>query len=391
MRPRSIVLARLWCAAVTTLACGGGDGGGTEPPPPPTQEVATVSVTGPADQPVPGDEVQLVATARDAEGSELTGRVTTWSSSVPAVARVSESGLVTAVAPGLATITATSEGKSGKLDIRVQEGGRIGPEGGIVTGLGGDLRLQVPAGALAAPVSITVGRTGALPMDPSLVRGSGYTLGPTGTTFSAPATLSLRYVTDQGPSGVAESAFRLHRVETGVLGGLGGTVDVGADIATADVSKLGTFAVSRARPEEPCTAPEHRQFDFWLGQWNITTPSQPPGSSPIPSDITLEPGGCAVFENFNNGRGRSINVYDPADAMWHQTFVFANGQILVLVGGLDGEAMVLSRSLPGTPAGSFDRWTWTQLSGGRVRQLQEVSTDGGQTVQPGFDGTYAPR
>jgi hypothetical protein len=98
-----------------------------------------------------------------------------------------------------------------------------------------------------------------------------------------------------------------------------------------------------------------------------------------------------VFESFDNGRGRSINVYNVADAMWHQTFVAANGQLLVLVGGMDGEAMVLSRSLPGAPEGSFGRWTWTQLSGGRVRQLQEVSTDGGQTVQPGFDGTYAPR
>jgi hypothetical protein len=71
--------------------------------------------------------------------------------------------------------------------------------------------------------------------------------------------------------------------------------------------------------------------------------------------------------------------------------VFAGGQRLVLTGGLEGSAMVLSRSLPGAPAGSFDRWTWTQLSEGRVRQLQELSTDGGVTVLPGFDGTYVPR
>jgi hypothetical protein len=118
-----------------------------------------------------------------------------------------------------------------------------------------------------------VARTGSLPRDPSLVRGSGYALGPGGTTFSAPATLTLRYAPDQGPSGVAESEFRLHRVETGGLTSLGGTVDGGADVAAAEVSALGAFAVSRARPEEPCTAPEHRQFDFWLGQWNITTPA----------------------------------------------------------------------------------------------------------------------
>jgi hypothetical protein len=77
--------------------------------------------------------------------------------------------------------------------------------------------------------------------------------------------------------------------------------------------------------------------------------------------------------------------------MWHQTFVFSNGQRLVITGGLEGSAMVLSRPFPDAPAGSFDRWTWTQLSGGRVRQLQEISQDGGATVTPGFDGTYVPR
>ncbi len=52
--------------------------------------------------------------------------------------------------------------------------------------------------------------------------------------------------------------------------------------------------------------------------------------------------------------------------------------------------MILTGNSPG-PAGSFDRWTWFPLSGGRVRQLQEFSNDGGQTVRTGFDGTYSPR
>ena len=112
---------------------------------------------------------------------------------------------------------------------------------------------------------------------------------------------------------------------------------------------------------------------------------------PIPSDITLEEGGCAVFENFANGNGRSINVYNPGDGMWHQTFYFSNGQRLVLTGGPEGEAMVLSNTPPNAPPGSFERWTWTQLSEGRVRQLQEFSRDGGVTVETGFDGTYVPR
>jgi hypothetical protein len=52
--------------------------------------------------------------------------------------------------------------------------------------------------------------------------------------------------------------------------------------------------------------------------------------------------------------------------------------------------MILTGPAQGPP-GSFDRWTWTPLGDGRVRQLQEQSNDGGVTVLPFFDGTYAPR
>jgi len=62
---------------------------------------------------------QLSAVTKDAAGATLSGRVVTWSSSAPAVATVSASGLVTGVAAGSATITATSEGKSGTATVTV--------------------------------------------------------------------------------------------------------------------------------------------------------------------------------------------------------------------------------------------------------------------------------
>src|SRR5207249_6025393 len=66
-----------------------------------------------------GTTAQLAATTKDSAGNVLTGRSIAWSSSAPAVATVSASGLVTAVAVGSATITATSEGKSGTSAITV--------------------------------------------------------------------------------------------------------------------------------------------------------------------------------------------------------------------------------------------------------------------------------
>src|SRR3989442_1938844 len=66
-----------------------------------------------------GATVQLTVTLKDASGNLLVGRVVTWASGNPAVATVSGSGLVTGVAAGAATITATSEGQSGTAAVTV--------------------------------------------------------------------------------------------------------------------------------------------------------------------------------------------------------------------------------------------------------------------------------
>ncbi len=61
----------------------------------------------------------LRAITYDAALNELTGRTIVWSSSNDAIARVDGNGLVTGVATGSVTITATSEGKSGTSTVAV--------------------------------------------------------------------------------------------------------------------------------------------------------------------------------------------------------------------------------------------------------------------------------
>src|SRR5205807_692827 len=81
--------------------------------------VASVAVTpSPASVQV-GLTLQLTATPKDANGNPLSGRVITWASDNTSVATVDGNGLVTAVAAGSATITATSEGKSGTSALTV--------------------------------------------------------------------------------------------------------------------------------------------------------------------------------------------------------------------------------------------------------------------------------
>lgn len=97
-------------------ACGGGDGG---PTPPASAPVSSIVVTPDAQSITVSQTLQLTATLRDASSNVLTGRSTAWSATPTTNGSVTSTGLVTALAPGVLTITAGSEGKSGSTQITV--------------------------------------------------------------------------------------------------------------------------------------------------------------------------------------------------------------------------------------------------------------------------------
>jgi hypothetical protein len=151
-------------------------------------------------------------------------------------------------------------------------------------------------------------------------------------------------------------------------------------------------ASARTPPPKPCVAPQDRQFDFWLGKWNVTdnTSGKPDGTN----DITSELKGCVLQEHWigagpNGGRGMSFNHYDPARKVWHQTWVDDSGGILYLDGGMKNGSMVLAGARTGR-AGKrvIDRITYTPRPDGSVRQWWQVSRDGGKTWTTSFDGIY---
>ena len=88
----------------------------------------------------------------------------------------------------------------------------FGSEGGIATLAGGSVTLAVPGGALSTFVEFTAVQTDAVPTSDLLVTGSTYEIGPSGTTFNRPATLTLAYDPANIPSGVGESEIRLYEV-----------------------------------------------------------------------------------------------------------------------------------------------------------------------------------
>jgi len=82
--------------------------------------ISTIAVAPATDEVVVSQTIQLTAVAKDAAGGTLSGRGVSWATSDAAKATVSSTGLVTGVAPGAVTITASAEGKSGTSSLTVK-------------------------------------------------------------------------------------------------------------------------------------------------------------------------------------------------------------------------------------------------------------------------------
>ena len=147
------------------------------------------------------------------------------------------------------------------------------------------------------------------------------------------------------------------------------------------------------RPGQSCDAVPRRQFDFWLGEWEVRDPA---GKLVGRNRITRVQDGCALLEQWSgNGgvSGSSLNAWDAERNRWHQTWVDNAGGLLQLDGGWTGERMVLGGQDAPAPGASatLQRISWQPLPDGRVRQLWEASKDGGRTWTTAFDGTYSRR
>ena len=152
-----------------------------------------------------------------------------------------------------------------------------------------------------------------------------------------------------------------------------------------------TILAAQTQPgaPHPCTAPEYRQFDFWVGEWVVHNPK---GQQVGTNRIEKIENGCGLQENWratSGGTGRSLNFYRPATKTWVQAWV-GGGTGLVLIGGYDGRQMRLEGESIGASGKLVrDRISWSPLEGGKVRQLWEQSSDEGKTWTVAFDGTYS--
>lgn len=155
----------------------------------------------------------------------------------------------------------------------------------------------------------------------------------------------------------------------------------------AGVLLLIAMAVSDFAHAGACDSADHRAFDFWIGDWNVTGAN----NTQTHNVVTREYDGCVIHEHYTSTKGyagESLNTFDATRNVWHQTWVDSLGTLLTLEGGLHNGNMVLEGTLIGKDSvAAKQRITWTPNADGTVRQFWE-SADPDGTWKASFDGLY---
>ncbi|RMF56524.1 MAG: DUF1579 domain-containing protein [Calditrichaeota bacterium] len=145
----------------------------------------------------------------------------------------------------------------------------------------------------------------------------------------------------------------------------------------------GGVAQNRVRP---CDTPEGKQFDFWVGRWDLTWPAEQMGGEKGQlghgsNTVTKILDDCIVQEQFRfpagNFNGTSVSVYNLRTKRWQQTWVDNQGGYLLFTGGFkdgkmelrtptyqrNGKTIVSRMVFRNIAKDSFD-WDWQRSSDG---------------------------
>jgi hypothetical protein len=146
--------------------------------------------------------------------------------------------------------------------------------------------------------------------------------------------------------------------------------------------------------EPPCSDPVYQRLDFWVGEWEVRNPE---GKLQGTNRIERTLGTCALREHWTSvagGEGESLFYYYRPETRWKQVWVTAAGFVKekAEVEGYEGPGVRFQGEVTYPGRGVvLDRTTLTPEEGGRVRQVIEVSDDGGGSWRTTFEGIYVPR
>lgn len=129
--------------------------------------------------------------------------------------------------------------------------------------------------------------------------------------------------------------------------------------------------------DPPCSGPEYRSFDFWLGEWIVYDST---GQEVGHNVIAKEQNGCLLVENWTSARGHtgtSFSYFLRSDSTWNQVWVDDTGGVLELKGRLRGSSMVLQSGPQKDPGGAayYNRITWEPADGEVIQTWELLDPD----------------
>jgi len=149
----------------------------------------------------------------------------------------------------------------------------------------------------------------------------------------------------------------------------------------------------------PCSDPVYRQFDFWIGEWDVYGKNGQKGGD---SKISLILDSCIILEEWTGAnatqgviyKGKSFNTYNAATRQWQQTWVDNVGGSTEFLRGEteEGKITFYADHVKNKQGREFiRRLTFYKLDNDKVRQHGERSVDGGKTWITEYDLEYRRR
>jgi hypothetical protein len=143
------------------------------------------------------------------------------------------------------------------------------------------------------------------------------------------------------------------------------------------------LAASEQATSAPCSQPKSRQFDFWLGEWNLEWNLKGKSGKGV-NVIGSILGGCVIKECFDGRpaiplQGMSVSAYNIKTGKWQQTWVDNEGSYLDFTGEFKDNRMVLQRRALRDGKEVLQRMLWYDITKDRLTWNWERSDDEGKT------------
>ncbi len=148
--------------------------------------------------------------------------------------------------------------------------------------------------------------------------------------------------------------------------------------------------------QKPCSQPEYRQFDFWLGEWEAFAVN---GKKAGESRISLLLDSCSILEEWTSESvvkglrfaGKSFNMYNAAKKRWQQYWIDNTGTSTEYFNGrYEPGKMIMETENTRINDSTWliQKMTFYNLGPDKVRQHGENSNDGGKSWKTSFDLEY---